>query len=100
MVGRHATQERPWERKDWREEAMRMTQKDFGLECCCLVVAGSQTHRQDQTSGGLEVEVDTRLYGRAVVASQQPQAYRGKPVDSKFEGRKAVAVLKQVLRRA
>jgi hypothetical protein len=50
---------------------MRRTQKDFGLECCYRVVAGSQNHRQDQTFGGLEVEVDTRLYEQAAVASQQ-----------------------------
>jgi hypothetical protein len=89
-----------WEHKDWREEVMRRTQKDFGLECCCLVVAGSQTHRQDQTFGGLEVAADTRLYGQAAAASQQQQAYRGKLVGSKFEGRMAVVVSRQVSRRA
>jgi hypothetical protein len=79
---------------------MRRTQKDFGPECCCLVVAGSRTRRQDRTFGVLEGEADTRLYGQAAVASQQQQAYRGKPVDWKFEGRMAVGVLRRVLRRA
>jgi hypothetical protein len=56
---------------DWREETMHMTEKDSGLAYCYLVVAESRNHRRDQTSGGLEVEADTKLHEQAAAASQQ-----------------------------
>jgi hypothetical protein len=85
---------------DWREEATHMTEKDSGLAYCCLVVAESRNHRQDQTSGGLEVEADTKLHEQAAVASRKSQVFHGMPMDSMFEGQMAERVLRQVLKRA
>jgi hypothetical protein len=101
MVVRHATREkRSLEHMDWREEAMHMTERGCGLKCCCLVAAGSRNHRQDQTSGVLEVEAGTKLRGQAVVASQKQQVSRGKLTGLKCEGRMAELALRQELKQA
>lgn len=100
MVEKYATREKPWGHTDWREEEMHMTERRCGLKCCCLFAVGSRNHRQDLTSGGLEVEAGTKLRGQAAVASQQQQVSRGKLMGLKCEERMAGLASRQELQQA